>query len=129
MINKMIPEDNQFINNFNDNIIFDNNNINNNKSINDNFNLNNQSPQDNINIINQAPQDNINYANSIDNFQNDESKINIIRSLILIYINEKTIFELISKGYYNLQQCYLVNKSWIDKFKELYFYNEISYIL
>ena len=41
MINKMIPEDNQFINNFNDNIIFANNNINNNKSINDNFNLNN----------------------------------------------------------------------------------------
>jgi len=126
MINKMIPEDNQFINNFNNNIAFDNNN---NIIINDNINLINKSPQSNINTINEVPQDNFNYTNSIYNFQNDESKINIIRSLILIYGNEKIIIELYSNGFFDLQNCYLVNKSWIDKFKELYFYNEISSIL
>ena len=92
-------------------------------------NINNQFIKDNINIINQAPQDNNNYANSNYNFQNDESKMNIIRSLILIYGNEKIIIELYSKGIYDLKNCYLVNKSWIDKFKELYFFNEISNIL
>ena len=131
MNNTVNPGDNNIINNFNANNAFNNNNNNsyNNIEPKDNINMINQSPQDYINIINQEPQDNINYTNSIYTFQNDESKINIIRSLILIYGNEKIIIELYSKGIYDLKNCYLVNKSWIDKFKELYFYNEISYIL
>ena len=121
--NNINPGNNQFINDINsnnNNIDIYNNNINN--------NINNDSIN-NYNIIDPALHSNTNYQNSIYNFQIDESKINIIRCLILIYGNEKIIIELISKGLYDLQHCYLVNKSWIDKFKELYFYNEISYIL
>ena len=135
MNNTVNPGDNNIINNFNANNAFNNNNNNSYNNIitdqepKDNINMINQSPHDNINIINQASQDNVNYINSIYTFQVDESKINIIRSLILIYGNEKIIIELYSKGIYDLKNCYLVNKSWIDKFKELYFFNEISNIL
>jgi len=92
-------------------------------------NINNQFIKDNINIINQAPKGGGDYANSICDFRGGERKVDVIRSLILIYVNEKIIIELYSKGIYDLKNCYLVNKSWIDKFKELFFFNEISNIL
>ena len=127
------PMNNNNINQNNNQIInikntFDNNNnILNNNIINNNITNNNNI--NNINIINQTSQSNDNYPNNYFNFQNDENRSKIISILILLYGNEKITMELYSKGFYDLKNCYLVNKSWIYKFKEKYFYNEISDIL
>ena len=66
----------------------------------------------------------INNVSNNDLLINDD-KVNIIQSLILIYANEKEIVKLYNQGISDLKEHYLINKTWIDKFKELYYYNEI----
>ena len=64
-----------------------------------------------------------------ENLLKNPDKLRIIRSLILLYGNEKEINRLYSLGYYNLKKCYLVNNSWIEKYKEIYYYNEVHNVL
>ena len=106
--------------NFNDNIIFDNNNttynnISNNNITNDIINLPQEQQQNNV--------DNNNIS-----FNDDTKKI--LMSLIILYGNEQEILRLYSHGVYDLKKkYYLINKTFIDKFKEIYNYNEIYNIL
>ena len=69
-------------------------------------------------------QENINNDNN-DILLIDDNKLKIIQSLILIYANEKEIIKLYNKGIFDLKDYYLINKTWINKFKELFYYNEI----
>ena len=104
----------------------------NNNDINQSNNLinNNENAFDkDNNIINNITNNSNNIQNFNSNFQNNENNLKIIRALILLYGNEKITNELYSKGSYDLKNFYLVDKSWINKFKKNYFYNEIYNIL
>ena len=60
------------------------------------------------------------------NYQaNNDYKSKIIHILILLYGNEKEIERYYSEGIWNLKKYYLINKDWINKFKEVYHYKEI----
>ena len=52
----------------------------------------------------------------------------IIQLLILFYANDKEIMKFFKQGIYDLKNYYLVNKDWVDKFKEIYYFNEVSKI-
>ena len=60
--------------------------------------------------------------------QDTNKKGIIIRTLILLNGNDKEIANLYRQGMYNLKNYYLINKDWVDKFKEIYYYNEVSKI-
>ena len=104
-----------------------NNNINlqNNNIIND-INFNN--PNNINNILDQTPRPNPLHQNNV-NFASNDGKIKIIQSLILLYGNSKQIKLMYSQGIFDVKKYYLVNKIYIDKFKEIYYYNEIYNIL
>ena len=116
------PSLNNNINNQNKNFQSDKNiNFANNNAIN---NINNNFV--NVNINNAIP-----FPKTIQNNINllaNEDKSKIIQSLIFLYGNEKDIMRFYSEGIYKLENYYLVNKIWIDKFKEIYSYNEICKI-
>ena len=109
----------------NNNIIFPENDPN-------NFSQNNMI--NNNNIINtfeqQNPSMNLNNASP-----NEDSKLKIIQILILLYANEREVTNLFLQGYIanpeanNLKDYYIVNKSLIDKFKQIYHYDLIHNIL
>ena len=86
----------------------------------------NQKKITNTNVIEVQTPNDLNIINS--NLLNEQMKSKIIQSLILIYANEQEIMKLYSEGIYDLKNFYLINKSWIDKFKEMYHYNEICTI-
>ena len=83
--------------------------------------------QDNINI-NKTYQPKNNFFNN-GNITNNEDKTKIITILILLFGNEKGINNFYSQGFFDFKECYLVNKTWIDKFKEIYHYNKMYDIL
>ena len=58
----------------------------------------------------------------------DNKKVVIIRSLILLYGMEKGIKTALINGFYDLRPYYLVNKTFIDKFKEKFQFNMINNI-
>jgi hypothetical protein len=61
--------------------------------------------------------------------EQDSNKKNvIIQLLILFYANDKEIMKFFKQGIYDLKNYYLVNKDWVDKFKEIYYFNEVSKI-
>ena len=73
---------------------------------------------------------NYNYQTNNNNANNDyqannDYKSKIIHILILLYGNEKEIERYYSEGIWNLKKYYLINKDWINKFKEVYHYKEI----
>ena len=58
--------------------------------------------------------------------QNQFNKnMEIIYIIIFLYANEKDIYSFYLNGANNLINYYLVDKSYIDKFKEIYFYKKI----
>ena len=137
------------INNFSNNKGFENNSFNNN-ILNKNFlgnnpfhndmklNMNNFNNIENHitnnndllninNILNNIPTNNEININS-SNLETNENKSKIIKSLILLYANEKEILRFYNQGIYDLKKYYLINKAWIDKYKEIYHYNEICKI-
>ena len=61
--------------------------------------------------------------------QNNQSDNFIIDILILLYGNEKEIDKLYTQKNYSLKNYCLVNKDWLDKFKQIYHYNEMHNIL
>ena len=70
------------------------------------------------------------------NFDNEnmsmDIKTDILRCLILLYGSEKEINKLINSNIddeYDFKKYYLVNKIWIDTFKDIFKYKEISKIL
>ena len=69
----------------------------------------------------------INDNNNILQTQFDE-KLIIIDILIFLYANDKYIHSCYTEGKEDLMNYYLVDKSYIDKFKEIYHYNEICNI-
>ena len=103
------------VNNIKTDLVYDFINVNNLKTIKYN------NPQNQFNICNN------NNSNNYDSL-NEQKKSKIIQSLILIYANEKEIKRLYAEGTYDLKNYYLINKSWIDKFKEIFNYNEICNI-
>ena len=120
--------------NFNDNIsnnISDNNNIFFQENDMNNFSQNNMI---NNNIIYTSEQQNplMNFNNVS---PNEENKFKIIQILILLYANEREIANLFAQGYIinpesnNLKDYCIVNKSLIDKFKQIYHYDLIHNIL
>ena len=60
--------------------------------------------------------------------QDTNKKDIIIKILILLYGNDKEISKLYRQGIYDLKNYYLINKDWVDKFKEIYYYNEVCKI-
>ena len=127
-------------------------NVKNNPSINNNIiNINNNQMlinQNNNNFINinnnnNFPYTDYNNAMNMNNVVNQRKKNNninsnsssidnitkIIQGLILLYGNEKEIIRLYSNGISNVKDCYLINKDWINKLKEIYHYNGICNIL
>ena len=58
----------------------------------------------------------------------ENNKVLIIRSLILLYGMEKGIKTALINGVYDLRPYYLVNKTFIDKFKEKFQFNMINNI-
>ena len=84
-----------------------------------------------INMINPTNKYNISQMainQNNDNLLIKEQKGNIIRSLIFLCVNEKEIMNYYNQGIFHLKNYYLVNKAWIDKYKELYHYDEICNI-
>ena len=66
--------------------------------------------------------------------QTEENKSKIIQILILLYANEREIANLFVQGYSinpeskNLKEYFIINKSWIDKFKQIYHYDLVNNI-
>ena len=121
-----INNDNGFNNiSYNNNNIFPENDPN-------NFSQNNMI--NNNNIINTFEQQNPS-MNLNNEFPNEDSKLKIIQILILLYANEREVTNLFVQGYItnpetsNLKDYCLVNKSLIDKFKQIYHYDLIHNIL
>ena len=124
------------------------NQINFNNNFNNFFNNNNNIVQDNSNnIIIENNNSNYNFDNNNNNFeqfnnpsninvssQNDE-KSKIIKILILLYGNEILIANYLAQGNAmnpnskNLKDFFIINKSLIDKFKEIYHYDMIKNVL
>ena len=96
-------------------------------------NDNNYTYNFNNNIIINENNNNFNYATTYqtnNNISLNDDKKKILISLIFLYGNEQEILRLYSQGgVYDLKQYYLINKTIIDKFKEIYNYNEIYNIL
>ena len=95
-------------------------------------NLNNNPKQ--IILQNNINPNILNMNNSKPNSNNNINNINvhILNCLILFYANKKEIFRLISNNLpekYDLQNYTLVNKTWIDTFKNNFYYNNIKEIL
>ena len=62
----------------------------------------------------------------------DDKKENILKNLILIYGYEKNydkIFESRIKDEYDMNEYYLINKNWIEKYKSSNYYKDVSNIL
>ena len=59
----------------------------------------------------------------------NETSSKIIKILILLYGNEKEINRFYNQGFYNAQNYYIINRDWVEKFKEIYQYNKICTIL
>ena len=78
-------------------------------------------PEQNIEICNYQQDNIINNSEHI----NNEIKTKIIRILILLYGNGKKIMQSFSQGMNDLKNYYLINNDWIEKFKEIYHYNEL----
>ena len=133
--NNIINENQKYKNiqiNINANNITENNMINNNN--NSNFNNNNNifdTSNNNFNneIFAQPQGQQQNSIINNDNITANGKKTKILEFLILLYGNEKEILRLYSQGIYAAKQFHLINKTFIDKFKEIYHYNEISNIL
>ena len=67
----------------------------------------------------------------LDEYNND-IRIYILSSLILLYANEKELNRLFSlkiTDEYDIKKYYLINKNWINKFKSLFNYIEVFKIL
>ena len=85
-------------------------------------------------IINNINPNNLNNLNMNNNKQNTNNNINniILNCLLLFFANKKEILRLL---FYNLREKYdlqnytLVNKVWIDTFKNTFFYNNIKKIV
>ena len=112
-----INNDNGFNNiSYNNNNIFPENDPN-------NFSQNNMI--NNNNIINTFEQQNPS-MNLNNTSPNEDSKLKIIQILILLYANEREVTNLFLQGYItnpeanNIKDYYIVNKSLIDKFKQIY---------
>ena len=116
---------NEQLMNFNNNI----NNVNNQAMNNNNINYNNNFsyPSNNEQFVQLK-------ANSNNSFYtpnagiSDNKKVLIMRSLILLYGMEKGIKTALINGVYDLRPYYLVNKTFIDKFKEKFQFNMINNI-
>ena len=59
----------------------------------------------------------------------NENSSKIIKILILLYGNEKEINRFYNQGCFNAQNYYIINRDWLEKFKEIYQYNKICTIL
>ena len=82
----------------------------------------------NDDIFNQPQEQQLNINNN--NIPTKDEKTKILECLILLYGNEREILRLYSQGgVYDLKKYYLINKIFIDKFKEIYNYNAIYNIL
>ena len=127
IINNNFVFNNNIFNNISDNnnIIFPENDPN-------NFSQNNMI--NNNNIINTFEQQNP-FMNLNNASPNEDSKLKIIQILILLYANEREVTNLFVQGYItnpesnNLKDYYIVSKSLIDKFKQIYHYDLIHNIL
>ena len=127
-------ENNSFNNNILNKNFLGNNPFHNNMKLNmNNFNnieshsTNNNDVLNINNIFDNTPTNNEIIINS-SNLETNENKSKIIKSLILLYANEKEILRFYNQGIYDLKKYYLINKTWIDKYKEIYHYNEICKI-
>ena len=127
-------ENNTFNNNILNKNFLGNNPFHNNMKLNrNNFNnienhiTNNNDVLNLNNILDNTPTNNEININS-SNLEANENKSKIIKSLILLYANEKEISRFYNQGIYDLKKYYLINKAWIDKYKEIYHYNEICKI-
>ena len=121
------PSHNANINQKNNLQLSNNINLGNNNDIN-NFMFDNNQIHNNIKLNQTTYQQIAHHPNPV-NIQNKDDKTKIIQILILLYGNEKEIMRLYSHGAFKLQQLYLINKAFIDKFKEIYYYKEICNIL
>jgi hypothetical protein len=121
------PSHNANINQKNNFQLSNNINLGNNNDIN-NFMFDNNQIHNNIKLNQTTYQQIVHHPNPV-NIQNKDDKTKIIQILILLYGNEKEIMRLYSHGAFKLQQLYLINKAFIDKFKEIYYYKEICNIL
>jgi hypothetical protein len=90
--------------------------------------LNNNNLNSSINNLMGIVSPNINIINN--NNLND-NKINILNCLILLYANERLIKKRFSSNIQNgeIFNCYLVNKDFINNFKNKYYYSNIINIL
>ena len=73
-----------------------------------------------------------NKTNIISENKNIDIRINILKCLILLYANEKEINKLFNskiEDEYDFKKYYLVNRKWIDSFKDIFKYKEIYKIL
>jgi hypothetical protein len=115
----------QFMN-FNDNINNANNQEMNNNIINyhDNFSY----PSNNEQFVQPKVNSNNPFYTASNTGISDNKKVLIIRSLILLYGMEKGIKTALINGVYDLRPYYLVNKTFIDKFKEKFQFNMINNI-
>ena len=129
MNNNINFPNNNIINDFNSNNNQNNHKVNLNQTYQPNHDFNSNNNQNNIKInINQTYQPNPNHQNNANSVKNDP-KLKIIQSLILLYGNVKEINRMYTQGTFDVKKYYLVNKTFIDKFKEIYNYNEINNIL
>ena len=59
----------------------------------------------------------------------NETSSKIIKILILLYGNSKEINRFYNQGIFNVQNYYIINRDWLEKFKEIYQYNKICTIV
>ena len=62
----------------------------------------------------------------------NDKKENILKNLILIYAYEKNygkLFESCIKDEYDINEYYLINQNWIEKYKSNYYYSDVYKIL
>ena len=115
----------QFMN-FNNNINNANNQEMNNNII--NYDNNFSYPSNNEQFVQPKVNSNNPFYTASNTGISDNKKVLIIRSLILLYGMEKGIKTALINGVYDLRPYYLVNKTFIDKFKEKFQFNMINNI-
>ena len=80
--------------------------------------------EDKCQSLENGPNNNNNNNNINNNL--DKNKMDILKSLILLYANEKEINKISSVPYNcELSNYYPINKRWLDNFKEIFYYNKI----
>ena len=142
-INYDINSNNNITNNVNYfNLESDNNNINNiirsnNNNLDNNYINNNNIPinynsNSNINISTNEEIMNIEYNINNITVINNNKKVYILNSLILIYASDKELNKIISSNLpdkYDLKNYIIINIKWLNEFKDKLHYNQINKIL